>query len=375
MVRILALNTFILLSIYVLIRAHATQCDQKSICDSVNSSAPVGIRTSKGRTVNGQMVGEQRTKQIKCHGKECPYTNPARMTALFNDVKSRMSKVVLRGRSVDQASGPERAVLNALDKAVLLDPITNPSCKRACIAKGIAQRLGEGICICPVLEIYPDEFLIFTMAHEIGHYGDICASERTGLKPGQHPFERSSAGGSVISCLQENGIAGRSPTEGQTYRSNTVATGARLAGFDPNTTLGSVVGVAMMPLIRAVQPGNGSVHCRGPLGHSHMQEASADIFGFEVLGDFLKDHPLSRGDSSSHKRLFGLIGEMGCVQNEEGDPLDHHASGIDRITKIGMSIPSMREALNCSGHSAPLSCDYRNESSQVGPSQPAQSVR
>ncbi len=371
MVKILTL-TF--LTLVYCSKSSALSCDEKSLCEAWKNSPPIHDRISNGKTIRGPMLSdEDYHERAACFGKPCGYKDPQRMQGLFSEVTSRIQNVVLKGRPLSAATAAEKAVLKTFENAKLLNPETNAGCKRVCSAKGIAKNMSDGMCVCPWMEVSSDEFLIFVMAHEVGHRGDICSSS-TDLKPGQHPFEQQSNGGSVIDCLQANGVQGRSFNEEKTYRDNMMKLSAKVAGLNPDSNVGQVVGTALSPITYAVQPTNGSVHCRGLLGHSHMQESSADIFGYDVLGSFLKDHPLPPGASSNPKRIFGFFLGEGCAQQAKAsaeNDFDHHASDLERVTKIGLSLPSMRTALGCSGHSAGLSCDYRPAASNGA----AESVR
>lgn len=337
---------------------HALSCDEKSLCEAVKNSGPVEDRVSNGRTLRGSHRSAEETKERQaCFTKQCRFNELERMNSLFNDVQSRIGNVITKGRKIEQLSSNERAVVKAFATVKLLDPGKNMNCRSYCGTKGMARAMNEGVCICPWMELLTDEMLIYTMGHELAHFGDICAEE-TGLKPGQHPFEINASGGSVLDCLQTNGIAGRAVNENKTWMNRATRASAEFLGLNPDSLAGKALGPVLAPVTALSSPGVLSPHCRGPIGHSEMQEATADLVGYQVLADFLKSYPLKKGDATNVRRVFSYYLVDGCV-GEERPALDHHSSSVDRVVKIAMSLPELREALGCSGHSANLSCDYR----------------
>lgn len=355
--------------------AYAVPCDDKSLCEPSKLQQPVLDRESNGRNIQGVMQGEAGAERKACFKKECSYRDPQRMQALFDEVKTRIPDVIRKGRADSSLSAAEKATIKNFESLVLLDPVQDAGCKSNCTGGGNGKLMEKGICVCPWMEAASDEFLIFVMGHECGHAGDVC-SRNHGLKAGQHPFEDSTSGGggSVLSCLQTNGIQGPRPDEDRVYTKKAAEVAATVAGLDPKSTLGSIVGTGTAWLPKLVLPSDGTVHCRGPMGSSHMQEASADVLGFEVLGSFLRDHPLKSGEALP-KRLFSFLLMDGCKENQGGTGMDHHSPEFDRVTKIGLSLPSIREALHCTGHSASLSCDYRPASGSTGEGNPASTAQ
>lgn len=337
-------------------------CDEKNLCKGIDV-AP-SDREVNGRTLKGSNRPQAEADELyACRAKKCSYKYPERVEFLFNQAKTRIPNVIKKGRSESELSQSERAVVDSLVKnAQLLDPVMNAECGRYCMTGGMAARIPRGICVCPRLEGTSDEFLLYSIAHELGHMSDICNPQNTGLKLGQHPFETAVNGTTVLDCMKENGIAGRRPDEDKIYNKNLQKETATTFGLDPDSNTGAVVGTVLSPVKRLVQSNLKSAHCRGRLGCSHMQEASADIFGFEVLGDFLKEYPLDKNDTTNPRRLFSFMLADGCKNNS---PDGHHPTGLDRVTKIGLSIPSIRESLGCTDYPAKMSCDYRPSASAL----------
>jgi hypothetical protein len=269
---------------------------------------------------------------------------------LRNEVVARFEKVFLKGRKPDQLSSAEKKVLGALSQATG-DVPEDLDCGISCAFGGVAFAIGKRLCICPFVEKYSDEFIIYLLGHEIGHVADICAFDNTGLAPGEHPFETAAPGGSVLNCLKQNGISAGSSDESEKALKEV---GKGDSWWDWATGKGDKK--------EWTDHTRKHVHCFGGKTSSRMREASADIMGFEILSDYLKDHPL-KPHPQNFKRLFGMFWEDGCRYSSARDKKLQgnlgHPPHIDRLTKIAMSLPAIRQALNCSDHTNNLNCEYQ----------------
>lgn len=279
--------------------------------------------------------------------------NKPRYTRLMTDAKARIKKVIAKGRTDAQLTDAERAVIKSISSVELLDRRSDKDCRRGCDIYAFAFYLpGQGMCICSEMDHHDDAALFYTIAHEISHAGDICAFDQTGLEPGQHPLETAATGGSVLQCLEINGIRGIGPRD-QEY----VNMVTKIVPDDSSWS--------WLPFRRHTIHRNAHdhLHCYGKYGLSQMREASADAFALEALGDYLKEHPFRQQTPTNFHRAFGTIMEHGCNARDQGSKaaqtMSGHPPSIDRLSKIAMAIPALREAFNCSEHTTNLNCEYR----------------
>lgn len=310
-------KTLSLIFVVLPIKLFAANCDMAEICKAVKGLGPVPDRVSNGRVIKG---GKPSAFNLKSSNYELK--DAGRIRALVKDAKSRFPKIIGGGRSADKLTVAEKALITSLtDPAIqLVEPDNNIDCMMACVDEGFAFAIYEQkkVCVCPLAEAYPDEFLMYAIGHELGHFGDVCSVRSMGLKPGQHPFEQETSGGSVIACLTQNGIS--EPPE------------------------------------KKAKPG-----CN-PLNPTIMWEASADALGFAVQTDFMKDHPFERNEPANFWRAFGIFLEFGCEKSPGAwdGSTRRHLSMMDRIEKIGLPLPSMRAALGCKDPSPLQNCEYRS---------------
>lgn len=316
-------------------------CGLQDYCKSFNRrtmNEPLPGRRSGARNISGGSPND---------GSE------ARVNRLYQEALKRLPKVFAKGR---QPSREERQAIEAMRNTRKLSPQVHPACAMFCMMGGDAsiilldQGAGtRGICLCPRLNRYADEFLLYVIGHELGHSGDICSFKQTGLKPGQHPLEAAGPGGSVINCLATLGIQSAKPKDMEIARATVgskdsfwerlIGIGA-LADFDKET--------------------QGHSHCARQFGPSQMREASADVIGLGVLSDFLEEHPLAK-HPDNFKRVFGFFANHACIMNDQFNLSVQaiHPPGLYRVSKIALSMPAIRSALNCSGHTDNLDCSYR----------------
>jgi len=268
-----------------------------------------------------------------------PPPDPNRIPRLIDEVRSRIERVVMKGRKIDQLTQAEKRVINAMKRADFVTPGNNKFCKEQCGYNGLAFYFNQMVCLCERLEDFDDEFILFSMGHELGHAGDICNFRETKLKPGEHPFEIAGQGGSVVQCLEGLGI--RSATEEDKRKIDWRSTfDERFYGKDP--------------LERLEKHSQGNIHCYGDQSPSNIREGVADVVGIELVADYLKDHPIPQRPDN-FRRIFGFLAERGCRQTIEQEA---HPSDLDRIEKIALSIPAFRKALGCEG-SPVKNCEYQ----------------
>lgn len=310
--------------------AYAANCDEESLCENLNDGFQPEIKAD-----------------------ELP---EARIERLVEEAKTRLPQVILRGRKPEQATESEKKILKAFAGVGILSPVTDKVCRNSCAIDGYATYFvhpRSGMCICPKSLKNSDETLLMIIAHEVAHAGDICAFENTGLLPGQHPFESAASGGTSIQCMETNGVSGGgSAEEPDEINKRLKAPNARqlsaLFSYDSAKQL--------------ERKSYGHTHCYGPFGKSQMREASADLFSFQVLGSYLKDHPFPRRHPDNFLRAFGPMLTVGCRGRSDSDRRRQSTVGhppvIERITKIALSVPDLRRALGCTD-AAIKDCDYR----------------
>src|SRR5262249_24844954 len=148
------------------------------------------------------------------------FKNPDRIARLIKEVRSRVEKVFLKGRTKSQLTPAEQHVINAILRTNVLSPADDLFCKEQCDLGGMAYNYDGNVCLCPRLEECSDEFLLSVIGHEMGHSGDICNFDETGLKPGEHPFETPGPSGSVLQCLEAQGVPTATEADRKTIEMN-----------------------------------------------------------------------------------------------------------------------------------------------------------
>lgn len=293
-------------------------CNLKALCAQISATpyVPKPIPTDPKKI-------EERLKEIEIQ---------ARM---------RLAAVFLKGRDMAQFSPDEKSAFQAMASLPVVTLAEEPKCKAICDLSTMGYYTGlNAMCICPSALKYDDEYLIFSLAHEMGHIGGICA-QLTGLRPGQHPFAATGAGESVVQCLEKNGMSIRSSAL-------------------------PVPGTKTVPWIRWIMGGDAindiTDENKCIERDKMMNEATADVVGFEVLADYMKDHPRPPG-AETFRRMFGLFAERGCRNNspanrEHQQKLGHPAD-LDRIEKVALSLPSIRRALGCKPEMPVHNCEYQ----------------
>lgn len=373
----------------------APPCSSQRICEIASSvfihnKGVIPDRISHGQTIRGGNPSTTGTFTKSCKIGSCRFQNRGRMRRLLSEAQKRAAKVILNGRKESDLNEAEVNLLERLRSAKFVDPADGGLCESYCASGGQAQ-IGLsylGPCVCPVFEQFPDETILFTFAHEIAHLGDGCFSlkERLtekgpikALRFEEHPFAKS---GGLNQCLADNGIpmgwySDKTVDEQMTHYVRTQV----------KVTFGKTLGEILLEPIKAfadLKSSQTAKHqeCLGMFGGSQMPEAQCDHVGWEVLGDFLKDHPFDPQDTFAAARAFSAF-TWGCASSATG--VIKESSGLfsvhpperDRMDKIALKVPSIRQALGCK--SAAKTCEIARDtskpatsswSSEVKPAQP-----
>lgn len=333
----------------------ASTCDIRKVCEQAKGRGRIFLsdRESQGEKISGGAKDRKQVDNINgCFDVPeigCSYENEDRIDRIFSEARKRLPTGFLKGRSRDQLSSAEKAVVTAMEKVKLLD-LEEPPCYRFCEAGGMGSFIPKkGMCICPKVERYSDEFMLFVMAHEMAHAGDICAFDETGLRSGQHPLQQGGGTASVIRCLQNRGI---SPAGADDSR--------RIKNVVEKSSLWErILGLGDM---KWIQRAKGDSDCFVSFGTSQLREASADVVAFEVVADFLKDHPLTSKGVDEYFRVFGAFFYEACFElrgTKERAIGARHASSLQRINEIAFALPGLRLRLGCDPRPIGQSCEYR----------------
>lgn len=341
-------------------------CDAKSICSLATRMAKehngvIKIPERQKDGMHNRSVLGFGLKPEKCTMDFCMYKDQRRMRILFNESKSRLKKIYLKGRKLESLSSEEKNVYARFDAAQFVLP-ADGSCHKYCMDGGSAANAqihsSLGPCVCPFLENLPDEALVQLYAHELSHYGDSCNSMdsigSTDKHPRipaipfhQHPFNQPNG---LTKCLMDNQIVtGWHAPEGAEQQLD------KFVSHKLKNSPGSTFVAWAKPLITAYVKSStnqfSNKECMGLLGGSQLTEAQCDHIGWEVAADFLKDNPLDPKDPYSKLRVFATFlfncGNKGGLQVAGPHEYSAHPANADRIDKIAMNVQSLRDAINC----------------------------
>jgi len=299
--------------------AYASDCSMEAICKASNTNSEIFDRKSKsGPLIKG---GHHSPYASGCNGTNCEWKDTSRKQRLLDDVKARYKKIILNGRNPGTITRAEKNFLDAIEATsfinVLSDNKLARKCKEDCRDGGTNSNYlsvfgnSQGICSCMISEMYPDEFIIFSFAHELCHSEDLCKSK---LK--SHLLEATNGGESIVNCLEKNGFTRKAKDKAEEHKENSCESYS-----------------------------------------SDFKEASCDALGVQVLADFLKDNPFDRQHPENFQRVLGDFHRMTCYKKfREGAA---HPSQYDRVEKVFLANTTIRSALSCEGNSQYNNCDYR----------------
>lgn len=333
------------LSLFISSIATAQQdCSYEQLCSQLNklNASAGGKYFFKDRQVGAEVIkgghipsNEKAFKGLQaCTRLNCSLPPNRRFEKLL-ELTKKYADEILTGRA--NTIPPQNASLSSHIKNVrLVYPQYNNQCKKGCQNGQNAYYMREQkkgatplICVCPGFETFPDDSLVFLLAHELSHHISPCNFEPEG-----HPYL---VGGdlSLKECLMARGIPDHTKTEWGESASNKVRP-------------------ALLHALKT-QASDLDLNCDGKLvTNSKVEEAYADWLGFEVAGKMLMSRNLGRSADPEMAVKVGAIFLHLCgeemtekLKHEEEAKFDSHPSLPDRINQVMHSSPSLVKALGC----------------------------
>lgn len=324
-----------------------------------------------------------------------------KMLALYADEIKRSEKLFVeaKGHIVKMLEG-RRNSANAKDinqmiaqvKAVQMKSLSVPIeweelAMQGCEAPNAYYTPGENtVTLCPQILNYPDGGLYSVIAHELGHSIDSCnvanhPEQGKEIYPDKNPLK------GVLSCLQSaQSIGAKVPSKDdlekriEEERDELLAEMKEMGdaeGGEDNFTDGTEAMFADR-ISEVGQFYDSQKHCASFIGSGHMQEAFSDWiatqavtakikgmkesskakeFAFSSQAIFLgldcqniKQVTMDRVKAAAGKACSALEDYENYLQEADADDdYSSHPKASDRVNKIMMADPKMREALGCKG--------------------------
>ena len=306
-------------------------------------------------------------------GKNVTQDQTTRIQGLVETVRSRFIDLIKRGKDLKDLSLEEQASVHRIETIQL----TLPNDPRAYLAKDCDNRSGNAfyspgahtLTVCASDLKYPDESLIRTIAHEMGHSIDPCNIQRNllsnqtslpGMELKDYPFR------SVLACLESDAGGGFRSNQGALDDLQSHAE-ELLEKLNEGKVLSEDDKKAQLSQLKRII--NAKPECANAFltTQSQMGETMADWFGNEVLNSYLKDHP-RQGDAPENQirpltfLSYGYCSDRESVTSDQGlrwmlgTVSDPHPNNGKRIDEIALREPEIRKYLGCTGGSSAPKC-------------------